>query len=698
MLSRKHLLYIALIISFLSYSSCNNAQHQGKTANRLIHESSPYLLQHAYNPVDWYPWGEEAFEKAKKENKPLIISIGYSSCHWCHVMEKESFEDDSVAAFMNEHFVSIKVDREERPDVDQIYIEVAQMINGSAGWPLNSMVLPDGKPFFAGTYYPKDQWLDLLKKVNNIWINDKKAISGQAEQITKGIRGNSIFQQSQEKDIDPGLVGNVSKDWLKMFDKKEGGYSRVPKFPMPANHETLLTLHKLNKSHEALDIVNTTLTKMAKGGIYDQIGGGFARYSTDGYWKAPHFEKMLYDNGQLISLYSNAYQVTKNPLYKQVVDETIEFLKRELYAEGGGFYSSLDADSEGEEGLFYIWEKEELDEILGDKSAIISDYYQVLPKGNWEHGKNILLASGDESGLLKKHDLSADSLHQLIMDSKSLLLAKRAEKIRPALDDKILASWNALTIIGLTDAYRAFQQDEYLELALEGAQFLSDNMMKDDFRLDRNFKNGKSSINAFLDDYAFTISAMINVYQVTFDEKWLFRAKALTDYVLNHFSDSSSAYFFYTSDLDPALITRKIDNIDNVIPSANSEMAINLFLLGNYYYNENYLEKSDAMLHGRTGYIQDHIGSFVNWFQLYIMKSHGFYEIAIVGEDYASLKSEMEQNYLPNAILMGGKKEGNLELLKNKLIDGQTHIYVCKEKLCKLPVTEVGKALLQIAD
>jgi len=685
-------------MTFLSFSSCNNAQHRDKTANRLIHESSPYLLQHAQNPVDWYPWGEEAFAKAKKEDKPVIVSIGYSSCHWCHVMEHESFEDDSVAAYMNDHFISIKVDREERPDVDQIYIEVAQMINGSAGWPLNCIILPNGEPFFAGTYFPKEQWKNLLQKVYELWVEDREIIYTQAEQITNGIKGAAVFQETDAQDFKPEITEEIVKDWLGIFDKKEGGYNRAPKFPMPANHDALLTLYMLNNNQEALDIVNLTLNKMAKGGIYDQIGGGFSRYSTDGYWKVPHFEKMLYDNGQLLSLYSKAFQITKNPLYKQIVRETIEFLKRELQSEHGAFYSSLDADSDGEEGLFYVWEQAELNELLGERSSIISKYYQVSENGNWENGKNILLVTEDESKILKEFNITSDSLHLLIYDTKKLLLKNRSEKIRPGLDDKILTSWNALTIIGLADAYRAFQNEEYLNLALAGAHFLSDKMMQEDFRLDRNFKGGKFSINGFLDDYAFTIAAFIHMYQVTFNERWLHDAKSLTDYVIDHFSDSSSAYFFYTSDLDPALITRKIDNIDNVIPSANSEMAINLFLLGNYFYDEIYLNKSKAMLQGMMGYFDDHIGSFVNWFQLYMLKTHDFYEIAIVGESYESLKAEMEQQFLPNVILMGGAEEGSLELLKNKLIDGETRIYVCKEKLCKLPVTEVNNAIVQLGN
>jgi len=646
--------------------------------------------------VDWYPWGEEAFARAKKENKPVIISIGYASCHWCHVMEKESFEDDSVAAFMNEHFISIKVDREERPDIDQIYIEVAQMINGSAGWPLNSIVLPDAKPFFAGTYYPKNQWLELLSKVIDLWENDRAVIQNQATQITNGIKSSPLYEEANSSDFSSEQLELSIDNWLQMFDKKEGGLNRAPKFPMPTNLEALLLLSKVHNNKEAHEIVNLTLTKMAAGGIYDQVGGGFARYSTDGYWKVPHFEKMLYDNGQLLSVYAKAYQLTKDPLYEQIVSETIAYLQREMRSASGGYYSSLDADSEGEEGLFYIWEAEEIDEALQDKANIVKEYYQVTDKGNWEHGHNILLVDKNLDKLAKKHELSVDSLQHLIMSVKSQLLQKRTEKTRPALDDKIITSWNALTIIGLANAYRAFQNDQYLSMAVDGGNFIVDHLMKEDDRLDRIFKNGESSINAFLDDYAFTISAFIMLYQATFDIVWLSKAKLLTDYVLEHFDDPSTGYFFYTSDIDQPLIARKVDNIDNVIPSANSEMARNLFILGKYFYNQSYLERSDKMLLGMSNFMQQHTASFVNWFHLYLLKSGEFYEVAIVGDNYGELKSKMEQSFLPNVILLGGDIESELELLQNKLIKDETWVYVCKDKMCKLPVDNVASALAQM--
>ncbi|MCL4165997.1 UNVERIFIED_CONTAM: hypothetical protein GTU68_048034, partial [Idotea baltica] len=419
-------------------------------------------------------------------------------------------------------------------------------MNGSAGWPLNCITLANGKPFFAGTYFPKTQWANLLGKVNEIWTQDKSKIEEQANSIANGISENSMFQPVDGQPIDSSFLVPAAKQWLSMYDKKQGGYDRAPKFPMPANLEALLTLYKLTDSQEALDVARLTLTKMGHGGIYDQVGGGFARYSTDGYWKVPHFEKMLYDNGQLLSAYAKAYQVTKDPSYKQIVHETILFMQRELLAEDGGFYASLDADSEGEEGLFYVWKKSELEEALGEHANVIMDYYQITQNGNWEHEKNILLPVENTDQILKKYDLKDEELQKIVMDSKGVLLAKRAEKVRPELDDKILTAWNGLAIIGLTNAYRTFQDDSYLKLATTAANFLSEKMMQNDFRLDRNYKNGKTSINGFLDDYAFTIDAFIQMYQVTFDERWLDKAKSLTDYVIVHFSDQESSYFFYT--------------------------------------------------------------------------------------------------------------------------------------------------------
>jgi len=542
--------------------ACGNAQHgqikssretdmektKHKYTNHLINESSPYLLQHAHNPVDWYPWGEEALKKAKDENKILLISIGYAACHWCHVMEHESFENEEVAKLMNEYFVPIKVDREERPDIDQIYMSAVQLMTGSGGWPLNCFALPDGRPFYGGTYFPKQNWLTILQKVYDEYKTNPAKVEEFANKLTTGVKQSELISyNSQAPAFSISLLDETVEKWANNFDNKEGGPNRAPKFPIPNNYHFLLRYYYHKQDQEILDHVLLTLNKMAFGGIYDQLGGGFARYSTDKVWKAPHFEKMLYDNGQLVSLYSEAYQLTKDPLYKQIVYETIEFIQRELTSPEFGFYSSLDADSEGEEGKFYVWTRNELEEILGDDESLFSEYYNVTYNGNWEHYNNILLRKKTDKQFADKHKISVKELRQKLTSAKEAVFKVRSKRIRPGLDDKILTEWNALMLKGYVDAYRAFNDDKFLKIALKNAKFIVENMM-DGSRLDRNFKNGKSTINGYLSDYSFTIEAFIALYEATFDEAWLMKAKELMDYAIKHFYDAGSNMFYFTSD------------------------------------------------------------------------------------------------------------------------------------------------------
>ncbi len=662
--------------------------------NHLINESSPYLLQHAHNPVNWYPWGQEALDKAKKENKLIIISIGYAACHWCHVMEHESFEDITVAKFMNENFISIKIDREERPDIDQVYMNAVQLLTGSGGWPLNVIALPDERPIHGGTYFPKSQWLSMLKQVSEFVTKNPEKAEQQAKALTEGIRRsevvNSIAQNSEFKIDD---LNTIFSNWKNNIDFTNGGYNRAPKFPLPVGYQFLLHYNYLTKGKDALSAVTTTLDKMAEGGIYDQVGGGFARYSTDAYWKVPHFEKMLYDNAQLVSLYASAYQLTKEPLYKHIVYETLDFVERELTSQEGSFYSSLDADSEGEEGKFYVWKKEELQKILGNDAPLIMDYYNVTDKGNWENRNNILFRTSSDKKIAKNYKITEVELRKRISTAKKIMLEERSKKIRPALDDKILTSWNALMLKGYVDAYRVFVDQKFLDVALKNAAFILKNIKTPENRLERNFKNGKSSINGFLDDYAFTIDAFIVLYQATFDEKWLEEAKQLSAYTITHFYDNKSGMFYYTSDIDPDLIARKMEIADNVIPASNSVMAKNLFVLGHYFYDDNYIHKSKKMLENVK---QDALkgGAFyANWDILLAWFASEPYEVAIVGKDFKSKLKEFDKYYLPNVFFSGGKDEGKLSLLEGKFIPEQTTIYVCQNKTCKLPVTEVNKAI-----
>lgn len=665
--------------------------------NQLIHESSPYLLQHAHNPVNWYPWGEEALQKAKDENKMLIISIGYAACHWCHVMEHESFEDTAVANLMNKHFISIKVDREERPDVDQVYMNAAQLITGRGGWPLNALALPDGKPFFAGTYFPKNEWIKVLNYFVDIQKKNPASLTEQAEKVTQGIHSTeNIPFRDEQSSFSMQDMDNTFNSWKTNIDFKKGGGNRAPKFPMPSIWEYVLHYSYLSENKDALQAVTTTLDNMAFGGIYDHVGGGFARYSTDVNWHVPHFEKMLYDNAQLVSLYSRAWQQTKNPLYKKVVYETIEFMEREMTSPEGGFYSSLDADSEGEEGKFYVWTKDEIEKELGEQAILFVDYYNVSKSGNWEHGKNILFRKQTDEEFAARHNIKVEDLNKTIANSKAALLKARNKRIRPGLDDKILTSWNALMLRGYVHAYRAFGEKGFLKAALKNADFLLENATTVDGGMTRNYKDGKSSIPAFLDDYAFVISAFIELYQATFDEQWLNKANELTGYTIEHFFDTSSGMFFYTHDDHSSLISRKMEVSDNVIPASNSEMAKNLFLLGTLLYNEKYVETAKQMLTNVQQEVHQNIYFYSNWGVVEAHFIHQPYEVAIVGKDFEVMRKEVDQHYLPHVLLLGGKNESNLELLENKLIEGQTTIYVCQEKVCKMPVTEVSKVLEQI--
>ena len=665
--------------------------------NRLINETSPYLLQHAHNPVDWYPWGDDAFNKAKKENKLVIISIGYSSCHWCHVMEHESYEDTTVANLMNNYYVSIKVDREERPDIDQVYMDAAYILTGRGGWPLNVIALPDGRPVFAGTYFPKDDWMKVLKYFEDLYKKQPETFEQEATKIANVLKQQRIPGYNDKdslftkEEITEGFKNAIDK-----IDFEYGGTQGAPKFPLPNIFEFFLSYNYHTKDARALEAVTTLLDKMDAGGIYDQIGGGFARYSTDEIWKVPHFEKMLYDNGQLVSLYSNTYKITKNETYKNVVRQTLEFVKREMTdSSSGGFYSSYDADSEGKEGKYYVWTKNEILHYLKDDGELFCDYFNVTDSGNWE-GKNILYKTDDVKGLLKKYKIDRETLDEKIKNGEKILFDVREKRVKPGLDDKILTSWNALMLKGFIDAYNAFGDKDYLETALQNANFIKKEMIDKDGRVYRNFKNGERTINGFLDDYSFTIDAFISLYEATFDEQWLYEAKKLTDYAIRHFKDEKTDLFYYTSDVDDSLITRKMELSDNVIPASNSSMAKNLFKLGNYFYEKDYNQIAEEMLKKMKGGFKSNPLYHSNWGGLMLEMVYPYYEVAIVGNDFEKMRKYFSANFYPNIILSGGKDEGTLELLKQRFVTGKTMIYVCENKNCKLPVEDFASAQKQI--
>lgn len=663
-------------------------------ANRLKDQTSPYLLQHANNPVDWYPWGTEALSRARAENKLILVSIGYSACHWCHVMEHESFEDQQVANVMNEHFICIKIDREVRPDIDQIYMNAIQLMTGSGGWPLNCFCLPDQRPIYGGTYFRKPDWISLLMNLADFWENKPGEAEEYAIRLTDGIRqSEQLIPVNSDTDFSKKDIEEIFESWKRSFDLVEGGYNRAPKFPLPNNWQFMLRYAHLMKDNASNVAVNITLEKMAFGGIYDQIGGGFSRYSVDGQWHVPHFEKMLYDNAQLVSLYSEAFQYTGNELYKKVVLETLAFIEREMTSPEGGFYSALDADSEGVEGKFYTFSKDEIQKILGEDADVFNIYYNITEEGNWEEEHtNIFLRKYDDAELAANLGISESDLKHKIVDAKQKILQTRSERIRPGLDNKILASWNGMMLKAYTDAYRVFGDDNFLKNAKKSAVFITRNFFQND-HLMRVYSSPAKS-DAFLDDYAFIIDGFIGLYESTFEEKWLILSKRLTDLTISDFYDEESGLFFYTSVKSEELIARKHEITDNVISSSNSSMAHNLFRLGHFWNIDKYLQISDQMIRTVQPHIIKYPSGYSNWASLLLLMIFGIYEIAITGSEAEQKRLDLEKYYIPNKILLGGTS-GTLPLLLDKM-HTETKIYVCQNRTCSLPVTEVIDAIKQI--
>ena len=651
-------------------------------SNRLKNQTSPYLLQHANNPVDWFPWGEEALSKAKNENKLILVSIGYSACHWCHVMEHESFEDQDVADIMNSFFVCIKIDREVRPDIDQIYMDAVQLMTGSGGWPLNCFCLPDQRPIYGGTYFKKEDWKSLLRNLADYWQKKPDEAVAYAVRLTEGINKTELLVKiAEEVEYSKADVQAIFDTWKRSFDLVEGGYNRIPKFPLPNNWQFMLRYAHLMNDDVAHTASRVTLQKMAFGGIYDQIGGGFARYSVDGRWHIPHFEKMLYDNAQLVSLYSEAFQYTPDPIYKHVVFECLEFIEREMTAADGGFYSAIDADSEGVEGKFYSFTKDEIKTILGDDEALFSIFYQVTDEGNWiEEGTNVFNRKFENVDLALQLGISVTELESKITLAKSKLLHARSSRIRPGLDNKILASWNGLMLKAYSDAYRVFGEAKFLEIAKGSADFISEKLINSN-KLTRvynaNMEQNDDSV-AFLDDYAFVIDGLIGLYEACFDESYLQIAKQLTENAISEFYDEKSGMFFYTARSGEQLIARKQEIIDNVIPSSNSMMAHNLFKMGHFYDQKEYLNMSRQMLRNVHPQIKSYGSGYSNWASLLLYHVFGVYEIAITGTAAEEKRMELEKYYIPNKILLGGSS-GTLPLLKDKWAS-ETKIYVCQNK------------------
>ncbi len=669
--------FIFLFLLPLLFTDCSLQ----KDKKPLEGSTSPYLLQHLDNPVNWYPWNEEALDLAKKNNKPLLISMGYASCHWCHVMEEESFMDTAVARLMNDHFVCIKIDREERPDIDQLYMHALQLIQGSGGWPANVFALPDGRPFHAITYMEKNQWVDLLTQITTMYRAQPGKIRQQALLLEQDIRTDPLvrFPVPVDTVFSTPLYQSLADSLIGDSDPRYGGLESEPKFPMPSVWLTLLEYQHWNKDSQALKQVVCTLDAMASGGIYDQLGGGFSRYSTDVFWQWPHFEKMLYDNAQLISLYSKAYQVIGKPRYEKIIRESLHFVEKELKAPAGGYYSSINADSEGEEGKYYLWTRKELKEILSpDEFDLFDKAFKISQD---ENKANVLYLTGPGS--------MSESQSSLLDTCRARLLAARARRIAPATDTKIITSWNALMISAYLDAFRALGDSLYLSQALQTAFFLKQNQWKSEGRLLRT-----GSGQGFLDDYALTIKSMLELYETTFDRQWLQGANLLVDRVIPDFSDSPAALFYYTP-VGSTLFARQKERYDDALPSSNAVMAHNLFRIGTLLQDSLYLSRSAAMLKEVLPGMMAYPSSFSHWLSLYGWQVTGTKEIVILGDEAPHINHELQRHYLPFSLFMGGREE-YLPLMKDKYKEGRTTIYVCRNKVCKLPVSTALEALDQI--
>jgi uncharacterized protein len=669
-----------------------------KQANRLAHESSPYLLQHAYNPVDWYPWGDEALEKARNEQKPILLSIGYSSCHWCHVMERESFENEAIAELMNEHFVCIKVDREERPDVDHVYMDAIQAMGLPGGWPLNVFLTPDQKPFYGGTYFPPKGWGQLLHSVAQAFEENLPKLQESAEKFVQVLKLSESEKYGLDRKVSDFGVERLKQSFVKIsakVDNIKGGISKAPKFPMPCLWQFFLRYLHVTDDQTARQQLKVTLDHMNRGGIYDQIGGGFSRYSVDGEWLVPHFEKMLYDNGQLVSLYSEAYSIMPEHEYKQTVYQTIDFIQRELSSEEGGFYSALDADSEGVEGKFYVWEREEFDAVLGEQAEMLAEYFDVTPQGNWEH-HNILHREMSDENFAGKYDLNLDDLRETIREAKEVLLEKRSHRIRPGLDDKILTGWNGIMLKGLTDAYAVFGEAKFLKMALDNAEFIESKLRKGK-GLYRTYKEGKASLPGYLEDYAFVIQAYIKLYEVTFHEKWLHEADQLAQYAIENFFDPQEELFYFTDSTTGQLVARKKELFDNVIPSSNSVMATNLHLLGLLLDKEEYKTMAQNMLAKVNDLFNAEAQYLSNWGSLYTYMSKPTAEVVISGPKAEEYAQQLHQSFYPNKVVAGCRKQSDLPLLQGREAKGdETKLYLCYNKACQRPVDTVEELLEQL--
>ena len=672
--------------------------------NELNHETSPYLLQHAGNPVHWQSWSLAALQLAKELNKPLLVSIGYSACHWCHVMEKESFEDEATAAIMNKHFINVKIDREERPDLDHIYMDAVQAMTGSGGWPLNVFLTPEGKPFYGGTYFPPVQafnrasWKEVLLNISDAWANRKNEMEQQAETLIAHLKQSNHFGQIKNTIPIEGGKSIFTKDnciqitekLLQTADKKDGGFGKAPKFPQTFSINCLLQSAFFLEDSNALQQAELSLTKMLNGGIYDQLAGGLCRYSTDSEWLAPHFEKMLYDNALFIITLSNAYLLTKKEMYKKAIEQTCNFIFSEMKNEAGGYYAALDADSEGVEGKFYVWDKDETERLLGEDAKLFNAYYDVSGEGNWE-GKNILRKMYSLSDVALKYNLIETEAEEILNASCKKLLVERNKRIRPGTDDKILLGWNALLITAFCKAFSALQDEKYKSAAIELLNFTEKTFQNKNGGYFHTYKNNNAKYPAFLDDYAYFTESCINLQEITADESYLHKAKILTEYVLKNFPDEDSGFFFFTEKNQEDVIVRKVALYDGATPSANAVIINNLLYLSLVFDKRDWHNKALVQLASLKKMITKHPGSFGVWAGTVMNIAAGINEIAIVGTDMLSLLLKTLHIYIPNKILQAITGHSDMALLREKYNFTKTFIYVCRNFKCAEPLADIAR-------
>ena len=673
-------------------------------SNKLINETSPYLLQHAHNPVNWFPWGDEALQKAKETNKPILVSIGYAACHWCHVMERESFEDDVTAELMNKYFINIKIDREERPDLDHIYMDAVQAMTGSGGWPLNIFLTPEGKPFFGGTYFPpvavynRKSWKEVLLSVQKAYQEKNIELKTQAENLTKHLIKSNLFgieksEQSNQTIFLPENLNIITDKILEQSDEQWGGFGNAPKFPQTFSIQFLLRHYHFSKDKSALKQALLSLDKMIYGGIYDQLGGGFARYSTDQQWLTPHFEKMLYDNALLIGVLSEAHQLTKIELYADTIHHCMEFIEREMLSVENGFYSALDADSEGVEGKFYTWNKNEIEELLKQDATLFCDIYDVQEKGNWEH-TNILWLKNPIEIFAASKKLDVEYLKTKIQEWQKILMNERDKRIRPQLDDKILLGWNALMNVACSKAFAATGKEKYRQLAIKNMEFVEMKMQSADNNWNHTYKNNQAKITAFLDDYANLINAYIHLQEITGNCNYLIKAKEITSFVIENFSEEESGFFFYTHQNQNDVIIRKKEVYDGATPSGNAVMASNLFYLSIIFDKPDWKLRTEKNIHSLSSAIIKYPTSFGVWASVLQVMITGVKEIVIAGKDASNYIFPVINLYLPNKVIQASNSENpQFSMLKGKFKYQNTGFFICKGYVCAEPIFEIKKFL-----